>query len=146
MLEEPEMIEATADSIETQPAVVEEASAEESSAIEVVRETMDKFLDTASVEKAYGRPIRRENHTIIPTAEVLTVMGFGSGFGANQQGEGGGGGGGGGRTLSRPVVVIIASPEGVRVEPVVDLTKIALAALTAAGFMLTTLMRMRHGG
>jgi hypothetical protein len=40
--------------------------------------------------------------------------------------------------------VIIADPQGVRVEPVVDITKIALAALTAAGFMLATMMRMSN--
>jgi uncharacterized spore protein YtfJ len=55
---------------------------------------------------------------------------------------GGGGGGGGGRVFSRPVAVVVASPEGVRVEPVLDVTKIALAALTAGGFMLATLARM----
>jgi hypothetical protein len=46
--------------------------------------------------------------------------------------------------FSRPVAVIIASPEGVRVEPVVDVTKIALAALTAAGFMVGMLLRMNR--
>jgi hypothetical protein len=49
------------------------------------------------------------------------------------------GGGGGGRTLARPVAIIIMDAEGVRVEPVVDPTKIALAALTTAGFMTATL-------
>jgi len=44
--------------------------------------------------------------------------------------------------FSRPVAVIIAAPEGVRVEPVVDVTKIGLAALTAAGFMFGMWMRM----
>jgi hypothetical protein len=42
------------------------------------------------------------------------------------------------------VAVVIASPEGVRVEPVVDPTKIALAALTAAGFMLGMFFRMSN--
>jgi uncharacterized spore protein YtfJ len=61
--------------------------------------------------------------------------------GAVPEGEGFGGGGGG-RVFSRPVAVIIAAPEGVRVEPVVDVTKIGLAALTAAGFMFGMWMRM----
>jgi uncharacterized spore protein YtfJ len=54
----------------------------------------------------------------------------------------GNGGGGGGRILSRPVAVVIASPEGVRVEPVVDITKVALAGLTALGFMIGMMFRM----
>jgi hypothetical protein len=33
------------------------------------------------------------------------------------------------------VAVIVSSPEGVEVRPVIDVTKIALAALTAAGFV-----------
>ena len=53
--------------------------------------------------------------------------------------------GGGGRTFSRPVAVVIVGPEGVRVEPVMDVTKVALAALTAFGFMFSMLGRMRRG-
>jgi hypothetical protein len=40
------------------------------------------------------------------------------------------------------VAVVIASPEGVRVEPVFDITKIALAGLTALGFMVGMMFRM----
>jgi uncharacterized spore protein YtfJ len=127
-------------------------------AIEMVEITMDNFLATADVSRVYGEPIQNGDTTIIPAAEVLVGMGFGAGYGSGpvntesdeeseQEGTeaGGGGGGGGGRTLSRPVAVIVASPEGVRVEPVVDPTKIALAAITAAGFMLTTILRMKRG-
>jgi uncharacterized spore protein YtfJ len=117
--------------------------------IETVHETLDKFLDAANVYAAYGEPVYHGDTAVIPTAEVLSVMGFGvgSGYGRgndeNDSGQGGGaGGGGGGRVLSRPVAVIVASPEGVRVEPVVDVTKVALAALTAAGFMVGMLVRM----
>jgi uncharacterized spore protein YtfJ len=118
-------------------------------AIDTVQDTLDKFLDAANVYAVYGEPVYQGETAIIPTAEVLSAMGFGvgSGYGRgseeNESGQGGGGGGGGGgRILSRPVAVVIASPEGVRVEPVVDVTKIALAALTAAGFMVGMLVRM----
>jgi hypothetical protein len=40
------------------------------------------------------------------------------------------------------VAVVVASAEGVRVEPVLDVTKIALAALTAMGFMVGMMFRM----
>ena len=116
--------------------------------IEVVQATLNKFLDTApDVNTVYGKPIQNGETTLIPTAEVLVVMGFGVGYGGGSEEQGGaagggGGGGGGGRTLSRPVAVVIVSPEGVRVEPVIDPTKIALAAITAVGFMLATLFRM----
>jgi uncharacterized spore protein YtfJ len=77
-------------------------------------------------------------------------MGFGlvSGVNTDQDQVGtkenneGMGGGGGGRVFSRPVAVIVASPEGVRIEPVVDPTKIVLAALTTVGFMAGMFARM----
>ena len=118
-------------------------------AIDAVQNTLTQFLDTANVNRVYGAPIRRGDVTIIPTAEVLVGLGFGAGAGSGtspeQEGDGSGvsggsGGGGGGRTLSRPAAVIIISPDGVRVEPVVDTTKVALAAITAGGFMLATLL------
>lgn len=122
----------------------------------LIEDTMDKFIATADVEKVYGKPIKNGETLILPTAEILCAMGFGVGSGSGNQmdGEeknqsegsfGGGGGGGGGRVLSRPVAVVIASPEGVRVEPVIDPTKIALALLTAAGFMMSMLFRMMRG-
>jgi uncharacterized spore protein YtfJ len=125
--------------------------------MDLVKDTMDHFLSAANVKAVYGEPIKSGNNLIIPAAEVLSGLGFGMGAGVgdnatkDEEGKpmknsgGGGGGGGGGRVLSRPVAVIIASPEGVRVEPVVDVTKVALAALTAGGFILGMLLRMLRG-
>jgi len=117
--------------------------------IETIRGTLDKFLEAADVSAAYGAPIKNGDAVIIPAAEVLSGMGFGMGYGGGegQEGEGGSGfgGGGGGRVLTRPVAVIIATPDEVRVEPVVDITKIALAALTASGFMMGMFIRMMKG-
>jgi uncharacterized spore protein YtfJ len=110
-------------------------------------ETLNKFLSTADVSAAYGQPIRKGETLIIPTAEVVSIMGFGIGDGDGNGKEGqvmkSGGGGGGGKTFSRPVAVIIVGPEGVRVAPVFDITKVLLAALTALGFMFSTLLRMQ---
>lgn len=132
-------------------------------AIDMIEVTLEKFLDTANVNMVYGEPVQNGDTTIIPCAETFTALGFGAGAGggssarkeeeAGTQAEtrsiqpardsgGGGGGGGGGRTFARPVAVIVASPEGVRVEPVVDVTKVALAAFTTAGFMAGMVARM----
>jgi hypothetical protein len=54
-----------------------------------------------------------------------------------------GGIGGGGGSSGRPVAIIIIEPDSVKVEPVVDVTKIALAALTVCGTMAMLLGRMR---
>ena len=126
-----------------------------------INTTMKAFIETADVDRVYGAPVEVGETIIIPTSENLVVMGFGAGggygtseFESNEEtpgkgegmGEGGGGGGGGGgRTLSRPVAVIIASPQGVRVEPVADRTKVIMAAITAAGFVAGMFLRMARG-
>ena len=114
---------------------------------ETINDTMAHFLATAGVDTVYGQAIRKGDTVIIPTAEVLSALGFGASQGVMNRKEGKGGkwsgGGGGGRTFSRPVAVIVVSPEGVRVTPVFDTTKIILAGLTALGFMFSTLLRMR---
>jgi uncharacterized spore protein YtfJ len=128
---------------------------------DLIQGNVYKLLEVAHVSAVYGEPVQNGEQTIIPCAEVLAGVGFGfgGGYGSGTQSEGegetstaetntgsgfGGGGGAGGRSFSRPVAVVIASPEGVRVEPVFDLTKIVLAALTAAGFMVGMIARMRR--
>lgn len=121
-----------------------------------VQDILDQFIDTARVEAVYGQPVQNGDTIMVPAAEVLCGMGFGMGSGyahGDDRGEGeqnsgegkGGGGGGGGHTFARPVAVIIAEPAGVRVEPILDVTKIALAALTAAGFIVGMVARMSRG-
>lgn len=120
-------------------------------AINTIQTTLEHFLSAADVEAVYGSPISQGENMVIPTAEVLSLVGFGAGSGGGSQGGtentntgSGGGGGGGGRVLARPVAAIILSPEGVRVEPIVDVTKIALAVFTTFGFMAAVLTRMRR--
>jgi uncharacterized spore protein YtfJ len=123
-------------------------------AVSAVQETLESFLEAADVNAVYAEPIQHGDTLIIPAAEVLSGIGFGMGYGTGESPEsegmsrgsgGGGGGGGGGRVFSRPVAAIIATPDGVRVEPILDTTKIALAALTAAGFMVSMIARMSRG-
>ena len=109
--------------------------------IESANFTIDKFIDSASVDKVFGEAIKNGNTVIIPAAETITGMGFG--IGGDSQGDGGGGGGG--YSTARPVAVVIVTDEGVRVEPVMDVTKVALALFTAIGFMISTLAKMRRG-
>lgn len=117
-------------------------------AIDMAQETMEAFIETADVSKVYGEPIVHEDTLIIPAAEVLAVAGFGAGYGSGgpeEAGGEGGGAGGGGQTFSRPVAVIIADNNGVRIEPVMDPTKIAMTFFTALGFMVATITRMKRG-
>jgi uncharacterized spore protein YtfJ len=52
------------------------------------------------------------------------------------------GGGGGGTALARPVAAVIITPQGIRVEPIVDVTKISIAFFTAFGAIVSMLYKM----
>jgi len=118
--------------------------------LQAVAATYDRFLATGSANTCFGDPIQVDDKTIIPTAEVICGSGFGLGFGQGntdedeeKTGEGeGGGGGGGGFTRSRSVAVVTVSPTGVTVEPIVDATQIAMAAIAATAFVGFWLLRL----
>ncbi len=130
------------DMVERKPDGDSMALAENS--IKSSEEIMHTFLETARVAAVYGAPVEHGDKLVIPSAEVVSAMGYGSGVGGGEGGAGGGSGGGG-RTFSRPVAVIISGPDGIEVEPVVDVTKIALALFTLLGFVFSLAGRMRRG-
>lgn len=117
---------------------------------ETFENIINGFLSIADVEAVFGAPIKQRDTIIIPAAEVTAVLGFGLGIASDASGEegkkvdNGAGGGGGGSSASRPVAVIISDSQGVRVEPVFDMTKIALAGITAAAFAFGMLARLRN--
>jgi uncharacterized spore protein YtfJ len=76
---------------------------------------IERLLTTRTV---VGEPIAVEGHTVIPLVSVGFGFGVGGGEGNDpKKGAGSGGGTGGGGGI-KPVAVIIASKDGVRVEPV----------------------------
>ncbi|MAT95883.1 MAG: hypothetical protein CL608_01850 [Anaerolineaceae bacterium] len=116
-------------------------------------ELIGKLFDVTRPDAVFSQPVTVGDHTIITASEYSAGMGVGYGGGggigpaANEEtnepiGYGGGGGGGGG-TTARPVATIIVSPSGVRVEPIVDVTKIAITMFTALGAMAMALRKMK---
>ncbi|HIE39691.1 MAG TPA: hypothetical protein EYH30_08320 [Anaerolineales bacterium] len=106
-------------------------------------ETVEDLRRKANVNAAFGRPVTAEGRTVIPVAEV--AYGFGLGFGsgggeepAEEEAEGGGGGGG---VRARPLGVVEITPEGVRVEPVVDEQRIALAGVLLTAWIVFWIAR-----
>jgi uncharacterized spore protein YtfJ len=91
----------------------------------------------------FSPPVVSGEYTIITASEVTAGGGFGFGEGSAPSPESAemnangqptnvaGGGGGGGGSMGRPVAAIVIGPDGVRVQPIVDATKIALAAIGA---------------
>lgn len=103
---------------------------------------IDKLYAAAQPGAVFSAPVVNGGYTVITASE----MGAGGGFGfgavgapkqsdADEPGEdnpvGGGGGGGGGGSMGRPVAAIVIGPEGVKIRPIVDATKLAIAAIGA---------------
>ena len=117
-------------------------------------QAMERLLSAADASKVFSQPVTSGEYTVITASEVGSGGGFGSGMGFGlprgrrseaSEGQGasegtaaegaGGGGGGGGGSMGRPVAAIVIGPDGVEVKPVLDITKVGLAALTAFGAM-----------
>jgi uncharacterized spore protein YtfJ len=127
---------------------------------------LEKLFAAAQPGAVYGQPVESGTYTVIAAAEVTSGGGFGMGMGLGpasrsnakaaptaeaappegSQTGGGGGVGGGGGAMGRPVAIIAIGPDGVRIKPVVDVTKVALAGLTAGATMLGLLRARRRAG
>ena len=127
---------------------------------------VDRLFDTAREGAAFGEPVTVGSQTVLGAAEVFVAVGFGGGGGSSSSpsltestglaeptapaesdtsaADVGAGAGVGGAAYARPVALIIFDGDGVRVEPVVDVTKLGLAAITAFGSMFFMLSRMRR--
>jgi uncharacterized spore protein YtfJ len=112
-----------------------------------LNQTIDTIWNATRPSLVFGQPIERGNVTIIPCCEIAMGMGLGGGSGTSPATEkaekaGGEGFGTGGGVRGRPVATIVITADDVRVEPIVDATKVALAALTTAGFMAFWVARL----
>jgi uncharacterized spore protein YtfJ len=126
-------------------------------------ELMERLFDAAAPEAVYSEPVFAGEYTVITACEVSVGLGFGYGLGAGggptaPQGEEeddeeqkaeagfgvGGGGGGGGGAAARPVAVISVGPNGVSVEPIIDVSKLAIAFFTTLGSMFMMMSKMRQ--
>lgn len=129
------------------------------------RDLLERLFDVAEPGAVFSEPVEAGEHTLIMASEAVVSLGFGYGFGAGTAGPEaaeadvaslepgevdeprrgrGGGGGGGGYSGTRAVAVISAGPEGVKVDPVVDVTKVVLAFFTMIGGFLLLLGKMRQ--
>ena len=98
---------------------------------ERIRATMSSGLDrlmSVSADRVFGEPVRIGDRVVIPAASIE----FSGGFGFGGDGNSNGGGGGGGHQAGRPVAIIEAGPDGVRVKPVIDFTRVGLTLAAAA--------------
>jgi uncharacterized spore protein YtfJ len=108
---------------------------------------VNRMVELANVQAVFGQPVECGETILIPCCEVSVTGGIGMGSGPSAGGEqrkvsiAQGAGGGGGAT-GRPIAVIVLSPQGVRVQPIMDMTKVVLAAFATAVFLLSWLGRL----
>ncbi len=88
-------------------------------------------LMSVSADRVYRDPVHVGDRVVIPAATIAYGGGFGFGSGGDEI-ERDGGGGGGGWNDGRPVAVIEAGPDGVRIRPVIDFTRVGLTVVAAA--------------
>lgn len=95
---------------------------------------LERFVDGLTARQVFGEPERVGDRLVITAATIQRSGGYGFGAGGGDDDDGaaggdGGGGGGGGHGEARPVAVIEVGPDGVRVQPVLDFTKIGMTVL-----------------
>jgi uncharacterized spore protein YtfJ len=131
---------------------------------QILQTIADKIFGPVHAGAVYGAPVSVGNYTVITASEIVSGGGGGggSGFGPAPQKNspkgsatespqpetmaGGSGVGMGGGASARPVAVVIIGPAGVKVKPVVDVTKFGIAFATTIGAMLLMGARMRKAG
>ena len=121
-------------------------------------DVIGELREKANVNTAFGEPITVEGRTIVPVAKVAYGFRMGMGRRAMAEPEGeeetdqpqdqeiteqgdGTAGGGGGAMMARPFAVIEVTPEGTRVEPIVNEQKLALAGSLLIGWGILCLAR-----
>ena len=112
--------------------------------VDPTERALSQLVTTARADAVFGQPVVSGDTTVITCSEIAIGMGMGSGSGpVDEKGNPtGGGSGGGGGARGRPVAAIVITKEGVRVEPIFDLTKIVLASLTTGAFILLWVGRL----
>ena len=105
-------------------------------------EPIEKMVDGLGVGAVFGEPIMEGGVTVVPVAEVRFGFGYGYGSGGGrveETGDGprtaegsGGGSGAGGRASAKGYLRI--SADDVRFEPVLDVTRLALAGIAFAAW------------
>lgn len=108
-----------------------------------VDRVLERMLTVADARRVFGEPVLQGERTVIPVAQVRTMLGFGGGSGTEpnkREGEtesrSGEGGGGGGAIQVTPLGYIELTPSEARFVPIVDRTRLAIAAIIAVTLLL----------
>lgn len=90
----------------------------------------------------FGEPVEIDGRKLIPVASVQYGFGMGGGMGPKgEAGEAPGGGGGGGGLRVRPVALIEVTDGKVKVEPIIDVSRLAMMAMVVAAWCVFWIAR-----
>ena len=113
-----------------------------------IANTIRSIAAQADAQSVFAEPVTDRGVTLMPAASVTLIaeFGIGSGYGTYPQSERAESGGGGGAAISAPPVAVIrASEDDIEVVYVVDPTRIVMAGLAAAVFLIVWIARLIIG-
>lgn len=116
------------------------------SAVDLVRDTLERLHDSAHVDSVYGDPVAVDGKTVVPVARVAYGFGGGFGSGTDDEGETGEGGGGAGGARATPLGALEITDGETRFVRFSDASGKRLARLALAvgvGFALGRLLGRR---
>jgi len=125
--------------------------------LQTVAEHVEVMHDPVPARAVFGKPVERGDRTVIPLAEVTYLVAFGAGRGEaephaarDEMVKGVASGSlGGGLIRSRPLGILEVTDHKVKLKPVVETTKVAIAGVALGSLSLflivRTLVRSRRG-
>jgi len=124
-------------------------------------EGIERVFKLMQPGKVFGEPVVSGEYTVITASELSMGGGFGMGKStfmmgniAPKEGEEvatdaknatpafGMGGGGGGGSSARPIALIVIGPDGAKVQPIFDLSKLVLSWMSMWGRLVPSLVKL----
>lgn len=85
----------------------------------LIKTTMDEIQKVLSTRTVVGEPITLKEMIIVPLVSIGFAFGAGGGSGKDERRKGAGeGGGSGGGAWVKPIAIVIADKEGIKIEPI----------------------------
>lgn len=118
---------------------------EDGSGDDPLREALEQVVRSGRVDGIFGEPRMVGDTMLMPVAEVRYRGGGGAGRGVSGQQERGKGYGFGGTVTVRPVAVVVATAQGTRVVPIVDVGRLVVRVMVLglAAMVLGRIFRRR---
>lgn len=119
--------------------------------LDELQKQFQEMQNKAAVRTVFGEVIEVDGRRFIPVATVAYGFGMGGGQGPTRQdkGDSPGGGGGGGAVRVEPIAVIEITEGTLKVQPIVNVTRVAIAGLLMGAwsvFWISRAMRNRGNG